>query len=77
MKREEFKLNTPVLFLVFNRLGTTQQVFEAIKKAQPPRLYLASDGARIDKKGEVEKVQSIRDYLISKIDWKCEVKNFI
>jgi hypothetical protein len=25
-------LNVPVLFLVFNRLGTTRQVFEQIKK---------------------------------------------
>ena len=39
-------LNTPVLFLVFNRLDTAKQVFEAIRQAKPPRLYVAADGAR-------------------------------
>ncbi len=39
-------LNTAVLFLVFNRLDTTKQVFDAIRKAKPPRLYVAADGAR-------------------------------
>ena len=28
-------LNTPVLFLIFNRPNTTRQVFSAIKKAKP------------------------------------------
>jgi len=37
---------TPVLFLIFNRLGTTKQVFEAIRQAKPPRPYVAADGPR-------------------------------
>lgn len=66
-------LNTPVLFLVFNRLATTVQVFEEIRKAKPPRLYIASDGARTNVSGELEKVLEIRNYLLSKIDWDCKV----
>jgi len=34
-------LKTAVLFLIFNRLGTIKQVFEAIKKAANGRKYLA------------------------------------
>ena len=75
---EEFSppndLKASVLFLVFNRLSTTIQTFGEIKKAKPPRLYIASDGARDAVKGEFEKVKEIRDYLISNIDWNCEVK---
>lgn len=67
-------LNTAVLFLVFNRLDTTKQVFEAIQQAKPPRLYIAADGARGDREGESEKVKAVRDYIISSIDWDCEVK---
>ncbi len=48
-------LNTAVLFLVFNRLDTTKQVFEAIRQAKPPRLYVAADGAREIKEGEAGK----------------------
>lgn len=67
-------LNTAVLFLVFNRLDTTKQVFASIKKAKPPRLYVAADGAREGKEGENTKAQAVRDYIMENIDWECEVK---
>ena len=67
-------LKTPVLFLVFNRLDTTQQVFEAIRQAKPPRLYIAADGARESKDGESKKVQEVREYILKHIDWGCEIK---
>ena len=67
-------LNTAVLFLIFNRLDTTQRVFEAIKQAKPPKLYIAADGARNNKLGESEKVKAVRDFIIGNIDWQCEIK---
>ena len=67
-------LNTAVLFLVFNRLDTTKQVFEAIQQAKPPRLYVAADGARELKEGEAEIVKAVREFVIQNIDWECEVK---
>jgi hypothetical protein len=45
-KLQNNKLKTAVLFLVFNKPDTTRQVFEAIRQAKPPRLYVACDGAR-------------------------------
>lgn len=66
-------LKTAVLLLVFNRPDTTKQIFEAIKVVQPPRLYVAADGARIDRSGEAENVQSVRENIIAGIDWDCEV----
>ena len=66
-------LNTAVLFLVFNRLDTTKQVFEAIHKAKPPRLYVAADGPRADKSGEQEKCGQVRK-IATQVDWDCEVK---
>lgn len=66
-------LKTAVLFLVFNRPETTKQVFEAIRKAKPPRLYVAADGARKEKNGDEEKVRQVRE-IATKIDWECEVK---
>jgi len=67
-------LNTAVLFLVFNRLDTTKKVFEAIREATPPRLYIAADGARETKAGEAEKVTDVRDFILQNIDWKCDIK---
>lgn len=62
-----------VLFLTFNRFDVAKKVFEQIKIAKPPRLYLASDGHRVDKEGEKEVIETIRQYLLENIDWDCEV----
>lgn len=66
--------DTAVLFLVFNRPDTTKQVFETIRQATPPRLYIGADGPRKEKEGETEKIQAVRDYILANIDWKCDVK---
>lgn len=70
----DYSIKMPVLFLTFNRLDTTKQVFEQIRKAKTPRLYIASDGPREGREGEDKKVQAVRDYVMSHIDWDCEVK---
>ena len=64
----------PILFLVFNRLDTTQLVFEEIRKIAPLKLYIASDGPRDNREGENKKVESVRNFIIQSIDWNCEIK---
>jgi len=66
-------LQTAVLFLVFNRPDTTAQVFEVIRKARPPRLYVAADGPRPNREGEAERVARVRE-IATAVDWPCEVK---
>jgi len=65
---------TPILFLVFNRLETTKQVFERIREIAPKYLYIAADGSRTYKPGEKIITEQVRDYLMNSIDWPCEVK---
>ena len=65
-------LETPVLFLVFNRPDVTQRVFDEIRKAKPSKLFLAADGPRQDKPGEKDKCQAVRN-IVEQIDWDCEV----
>lgn len=72
VKSQNFSV--PVLFLIFNRQDTTSRVFEAIRKARPLRLYIASDGPRDNEPGEDLKVRDVRAYVMGMIDWKCEVK---
>jgi hypothetical protein len=64
---------TPVLFLIFNRPDTTKQVFEAIRQAKPPRLYVAADGPRASRKDEAERTEQVRK-IATAVDWSCEVK---
>jgi hypothetical protein len=66
-------LKTAVLFLVFNRADTTAQVFQAIRNAKPPRLYVAADGPREDRVGEAEHIAKVRQ-ISTAVDWPCELK---
>ncbi len=64
---------SPVLFLIFNRPDPTMLVFETIRKYQPEKLYIAADGGREQKQGEKEKCLKLRNEIINKIDWDCEI----
>lgn len=68
------QFQTAILFLVFNRLETVKLVFESIRKVKPPRLYIAADGPREKIIDDYEKVENVRKYIISCIDWNCEIK---
>lgn len=68
------QFNTPILFLIFNRPETTLRVFAEIRKVQPKFLFVAADGPRKDREGEIEKCIEARNAVISGIDWDCEVK---
>ena len=67
-------MKTPVLFILFNRLNTAQQVFNSIREYQPDHLYIAADGPRLEKEGEKEKCDVVRAWVLSHIDWECDVK---
>lgn len=67
-----YQCKSPVLFLVFNRPEVTARVFEAIRKVQPPLLYVAADGPRADRKEEAERCQKVRE-IATAADWDCEV----
>lgn len=66
-------LQTPILFIVFNRPEATERVFAAIRKQKPARLYVAADGAREDRADEKARVELTRS-LATKVDWPCELK---
>ena len=66
-------IKTAVLFLIFNRPDTTEKVFQAIRQAKPPRLYIAADGPRELNKEDAERVSKVRE-ITTKIDWPCELK---
>jgi hypothetical protein len=71
-----WQLHTPIVFIIFKRFDTTQKVFEAIRRAKPPKLLVIADGARENRPGEIEACSKTRS-IIDQIDWDCEVlKNY-
>jgi hypothetical protein len=67
-------METPVLFIIFNKLDSTQEVLGRIAVARPNKLYVASDGPRKHVSGEKELVESIRKLVVDAVTWSCELK---
>ncbi|MEA5458970.1 hypothetical protein VB796_07975 [Arcicella sp. LKC2W] len=65
--------NTPILFVVFKRVDTTLQVFNAIRKIRPKKLYIAADGHRESIKGEKQCCDDVKN-IVQNVDWDCDVK---
>ena len=77
MSNSEFRLTTPVAFIIFNRPDTTGEVLERIRKAKPTKLYLISDAPRAGREDDVRLVNETRSLVENGIDWECEVyKNY-
>jgi hypothetical protein len=65
-------LDVPVALVTFNRPEPTKLCFEQIRRAKPSRLFLISDGPRIDRPKERELVEESRG-IVETIDWPCAV----
>lgn len=65
-------MTTPILFLIFNRPDATRRSFEVIRSAKPTKLYIAADGPRRDRIGELDLCLETRE-VVGSIDWACHV----
>jgi len=66
-------LDTPVLFLIFNRPDTTKLVFEQIRSAKPKLLFIAADGPRDGNASDKINCEEVKKFVLDKIDWNCRV----
>jgi hypothetical protein len=73
LNKDPYETKSAVLFVIFNRPGTTQKVFDAIRAAKPKRLYLAADGPRPGVPDDASLCKQTRE-IVGKIDWDCTVK---
>jgi hypothetical protein len=65
--------DSAVLFLIFNRPDTAEQVMKAIQLAKPSKIYIAADGPRAHVKGEAELCHQTRETVLSLITWECQI----
>ncbi len=63
-------IDVSVLILFFNRPDSLRQVFEAVRQAQPTRLFLYQDGPRGDR--DLPGIKACRE-VVDNVDWSCEV----
>jgi hypothetical protein len=62
-----------VLLIIFNRPNLTARVFEAVRKSRPEKLFIAADGPRTGKTGEVDLCEESRK-IVRMVDWPCDIK---
>jgi hypothetical protein len=68
----DWRLTTPIAFIIFNRPDTTERVFAEIAKARPTKLLVVADGPRENRTEDLEKCSATRA-IIDRVDWDCEV----
>lgn len=66
--------NTPILFLIFNRIELTKITFDRIRSIKPKYLYIAADGPRLENKNDELNCSLCREYVLSNIDWNCKIR---
>jgi hypothetical protein len=67
------KIQTPIVFIIFNRPDLTERVFNVIRQAQPTQLFVIADAPRQNRPDEEVKCAATRK-IIEKVDWDCEVR---
>lgn len=67
-------LQTPILFLVFNRPEYTARVFARIREVKPRFLFVVADGARDTHSEDIQKCKQVREIIQNGVDWDCQLK---
>ena len=66
-------MNTPVVFIVFNRPEPACRVLERIREARPPKLLVVCDGPRAHVPTDAARVAEVRELIAQGVDWPCEL----
>ncbi|MBV8693786.1 MAG: hypothetical protein JOY57_19210 [Actinobacteria bacterium] len=62
-----------MLVIIFNRPDLAQRMVEVLRRVRPARLYVAADGPRPGKPGEVDRCTEARA-AFNHIDWPCQIE---
>lgn len=65
-------MNTPVLYIVFNRPDVTGESFKVLEQIKPKKLYIAADGPRAYKSNDDALCNAVKK-IVENISWECVV----
>lgn len=68
--------SAPILLLGFNRPQMMRGLVDILRKARPPKLYLAVDGPRFGHAEEARKCAECAAAL-DNLDWQCKVRKLV
>ena len=61
-------MRSAVTMIFFNRPDTLEKVFEKVREAQPPKLFLVQDGPRPGNEKDAARIEACRN-IVEKVDW--------
>lgn len=67
-------MTAPVLIVGYRRPDLVARVLARVAGAGPARLFLACDGPRIDRPGEIDLVMETRQAMDGGVTWECDVQ---
>lgn len=73
MNINQTSFDVPILINAFNRPETTKKVFDSVRKIRPKKLFLATDGPRINNQEDRDKSEQIKE-IFQRVDWDCDVE---
>lgn len=68
----DFQLETPVVLLLFSRPACTAAVFDRVREARPPEIFIVQDAPRAHVAGESLHCAEVRA-IAGAVDWPCKV----
>lgn len=67
-------MNTPILYLAFNRPELVKKTFQVIQDLQPKILFVAVDGPRPNNLEDAQRCTEVKNTVIKMVNWDCRVK---
>ena len=65
-------LESPVVYIIFNRPRHTRKTFEAIRAQRPSQLFIIADGPRTGHPTDEDRCREVLE-IVAVIDWPCDV----
>jgi len=69
-------METALLLIVWRRPEETKKLIDSIRPFSPQKIYVASDGPKIDDIDNQKKVFEVRKLIDKEINWGCTLKKF-
>ena len=66
-------MDVPILLLAWKRPIHTKRVIDSIRKISPKKIYISCDGPIKENQENKKLVESVRQIILEKIDWKCKI----
>ncbi len=66
-------MNTPVVFLIYNRPELTRRAFESIRAVRPKTLFVVADGPKPGDDRDAELCAATRA-IANAVDWPCDLR---